>query len=486
MIERYTRPEMGLIWSEENKYKLWFDVETAVFEAMTREGIIPEEAFQKFRCRVGHPLDNGIERIKEIEEETRHDVAAFVQYLEEYYGPEIGKWFHFGLTSSDVLDTSFALQLMQASDILIKDLTDLTVTLEEMAHQYKDTVMIGRSHGIHAEPITFGLMLTSWYEETKRNVYRLLAAQQEVCCGKISGPVGTYSNVSPNVEEYVCKKLELIPSLISTQVIPRDAHAYFFTTLAVIASSLERFATQIRHMQRTEVGEVQESFGKDQKGSSAMPHKRNPILSENITGLCRLIRGYATPSLENVSLWHERDMSHSSVERVVAPDATILLDFALNRFNSVLKNLVVKEDKMRKNLESSGGLYASQTIMLALIHKGMSRNKAYKIVQHLSSMAVQEQSEFRELVICSREVSEYLNLSELNDIFDPKNGLAHVDTIFYNVYRRSSDQIEQILAKEIAQMSEEDVASNVETYFNYVEAGAFINELREKKSNPNS
>ncbi len=429
MIERYTRPEMGKIWELENKYRRWLDVEVAVCESMAELGLIPEEAAREIREKA----DFDVARIDEIEKETKHDVIAFLTNVAEYVG-DAARYIHLGLTSSDILDTAFALQLKEASAILKKDIEQLLKTLKRRAFEHKRTVMIGRSHGIHAEPITFGLKLALWYSEMTRNLERLKRATECVCYGKISGAVGTYANVDPRVEKLTCKRLGLKPAPISNQIIQRDRYAEYFTTIAIIGGSIEKIATEIRHLQRTEVREVEEYFSKGQKGSSAMPHKRNPIASENMCGLTRVLRGNAFASLENMPLWHERDISHSSVERIIAPDSTILLDYLLNRLNTVLDTLVIYPENMMKNLGLTGRLFFSQQVMLHLTQKGVSREEAYKMVQRNAMKAWEEGRDLKDILLEDEEVMSLVNEGELESIFDLGYHLKHVDTIFEQVF----------------------------------------------------
>jgi adenylosuccinate lyase len=429
MIPRYSRPEMTRIWSPENRYRIWFEIEAYACDAQAALGIIPESAARAVWERGGFEA----ERIDEIERETRHDVIAFLTNLAEHVGPE-ARFMHQGMTSSDVLDTCFAVQLTQAADILLADLDALLAVLKRRAFEHKLTPTVGRSHGIHAEPTTFGLKLAGHYAEFARNRARLLAARKEVATCAISGAVGTFANVDPRVEEYVAEKLGLEPEPISTQVIPRDRHAHFFMTLALIAAAVERFATEIRHLQRTEVREAEEYFAPGQKGSSAMPHKRNPILAENLTGLARLVRSAVVPALENVALWHERDISHSSVERVIAPDTTIALDFALARLTRLIDRLVVYPERMRQNLESLGGLVDSQRVLLALTQAGMSREDAYRIVQKNAMAAWEGQGLFSDLLKQDPEITRLLPASSIDALFDPAYHLKHVDTIFARVF----------------------------------------------------
>ncbi|HLF59457.1 MAG TPA: adenylosuccinate lyase [Alphaproteobacteria bacterium] len=429
MIPRYSRPEMAAIWEPQAKFQIWLDIELHACDAQAELGLIPKEAAKAIRKRGRFE----IERIDEIERETRHDVIAFLTNVAEHVGPE-ARFLHQGMTSSDVLDTCLAVQLARASDILLADLDAVLAALKRRAFEHKNTVCIGRSHGIHAEPTTFGLRLASFYAEYARARTRLEQARAEIATCAISGAVGTFANIDPRVEAYVARKMGLSPEPISTQVIPRDRHAMFFSVLAVIASSIERFAVEIRHLQRTELREAEEYFAPGQKGSSAMPHKRNPILSENLVGLARLVRGYAVPALENVALWHERDISHSAVERVIAPDATIALDFALARLADLVEQLVVYPERMRTNLESSGGLAFSQQVLLALINKGLSREDAYRIVQRNAMAAWEGKGGFRDLLAADKDVSQHLSAKEYDALFDLGYHLMHVDTIFKRVF----------------------------------------------------
>ncbi|GED61441.1 adenylosuccinate lyase [Brevibacillus formosus] len=425
MIERYSRPEMRAIWTEENKFKAWLEVEILACEAWSKLGVIPEEDVKKL-------WDNAtfdINRIYEIEEETRHDVVAFTRAVSETLGEE-KKWVHYGLTSTDVVDTALSYLLRQANEILEKDIQDFIEILADKAREHKDTVCMGRTHGVHAEPTTFGLKLALWHEEMKRNLARFQAAKKEVAYGKISGAVGTYANIDPFVEAYVCEKLGLSAAPISTQTLQRDRHAEYMATLALIATSLEKFATEIRGLQKSEMREVEEAFAKGQKGSSAMPHKRNPIGSENICGLARVIRGHMLTSYENVSLWHERDISHSSAERVILPDATQALNYMLRRFMNIVKNLTVFPENMKRNMDRTFGLIYSQQVMLKLIEKGMSREQAYDTVQPRAMQAWEEQRSFRAIVEEDATVSSTLSKEELDECFDYRYHLKHVDTIF--------------------------------------------------------
>lgn len=429
MIPRYSREKMAAIWSQENKYTKWLDVEVAACEAMVKLGLAPAAAVDNIKAKA---VIN-VARIDEIEAVTRHDVIAFVSSLTEVIG-EDGRFIHMGLTSSDVLDTALAVQLKEASDLLLEDLDDLLAVLKRRALEHKKTLMIGRSHGIHAEPITFGLKLALWYAEMRRNRARLERAREAVSCGKISGAVGTFSFVDPFVEEYVCRKLGLAPAPVASQIVQRDRHAEFFSTLAIVASSLDKFAQEIRLLQRTEVREAEEYFSPGQKGSSAMPHKRNPVLSENISGLSRLVRSYALAALEDVALWHERDISHSSVERVIAPDATIALDFMLGRFTGLMDKLVVYPDRMLANLNMTHGVIFSQRVLLSLIEKGTTREDAYAIVQENAMKSWQEGIEFRKLLGQDERVQKHLNAADLDAIFDVNHFLKHLDYIFERVF----------------------------------------------------
>lgn len=425
MIDRYTRPEMGAIWTEENKFHAWLEVEVLACEAWAELGEIPKEDVQKIREKATF----SVERIKEIEEETRHDVVAFTRTVSESLGEE-KKWVHYGLTSTDVVDTALSYLLKQANTILLKDIENFIAILKHKAQEHKYTVMMGRTHGVHAEPTTFGLKLALWYEEMKRNLERFKQAAQGVEFGKISGAVGTYANIDPFVEKYVCEKLGLTPAPISTQTLQRDRHAYYLATLALIATSIEKFATEIRGLQKSEVREVEEFFAKGQKGSSAMPHKRNPIGSENMTGMARVIRGYMLTAYENVSLWHERDISHSSAERIILPDATIALNYMLNRFSNIVKNLTVFPENMKRNMDRTLGLIYSQRVLLSLIDKGWVRETAYDTVQPLAMQAWEQQVPFRSLVESNEKIMATLSKEELADCFDYHYHLKHVDTIF--------------------------------------------------------
>ncbi|MFQ5851769.1 MAG: adenylosuccinate lyase [Candidatus Binatia bacterium] len=429
MIDRYSRPEMGRIWSEQNRFQRWLEIEILVIEALARIGEVPRKAVGRIKKKAR--IDVG--RIRKIDEEVRHEVIAFLRCLAESLGDD-ARFIHVGLTSSDIMDTGLALQLKEASSLLAEDVRGLMKVLRQQAFKYKRTPMIGRTHGVHAEPITFGLKLALWYEEMRRNLARLEKAADEISFGKVSGVVGTFAQVSPEVEAYVCKKSGLKPDPISSQIIQRDRHAFFFATLAVIASSLEKFAVEIRHLQRTEVLEAEEPFAEEQMGSSAMPHKRNPILSENISGLARLLRSYAVAALENVSLWHERDISHSSVERVIAPDATILLDFMLHRSAYILKHLCVYPETMRRNLERSGGAIFSEKVLLRLVDKGLSRDVAYRIVQRHALKVGRDGGDLKREILQDPQTRRYLSSSEIEEIWDIKHYLRNVGLIFQRVF----------------------------------------------------
>ena len=429
MIPRYSRPVMAKIWEPENRFRIWLDIEVRACEALAGRGEIPWEAARAVRERGGFD----IARIDEIEAEVRHDVIAFLTSLAEHVGPE-ARFVHQGMTSSDVLDTCLAVQLTQAADLLLDDLDALMEALKRRAFEHRMTLTIGRSHGVHAEPTTFGLKLAGHHAEFARNRDRLRAARADIATCAISGPVGTFASVDPEVEAQVAAGLGLVPEPVSTQVIPRDRHAMFFATLGVIASSVERLATEIRHLQRTEVREVEEYFAPGQKGSSAMPHKRNPVLTENLTGLARLVRSHVVPAMENVALWHERDISHSSVERVIAPDATIALDFALARLAGVIDRLVVYPDIMQANLDRLGGLVHSQRVLLALTGKGMGRDEAYSAVQRNAMPVWLEGRGFLEMLMADGEVRAWLDAAELEALFDTGDHTRHVDTVFARVF----------------------------------------------------
>ncbi|ECB9646254.1 adenylosuccinate lyase [Listeria monocytogenes] len=425
MLERYTRKEMGNIWTEQNRYQAWLEVEILACEAWAELGDIPKEDVAKIRANAKFDVD----RIHEIELETRHDVVAFTRSVSESLGTE-RKWVHYGLTSTDVVDTANSYLLKQANEILRKDLENFIAIIGEKAKEHKYTVTMGRTHGVHAEPTTFGLKLALWYEEMKRNLERFNFAADGVEFGKISGAVGTYANIDPFVEAYVCEKLGTTPAPISTQTLQRDRHAEYLATLALIATSVEKFAVEVRALQKSEVREVEEFFAKGQKGSSAMPHKRNPIGSENVTGLARVIRGHMVTAYENVPLWHERDISHSSAERIILPDSTILLDYILNRFGNIVKNLTVFPENMKRNMDRTLGLIYSQRVLLALIDKGLAREAAYDVVQPRAMEAWEKQVPFRELVEQDATITENLSAEEIADCFDYNYHLKNVDLIF--------------------------------------------------------
>lgn len=425
MIERYTREEMGQIWSDENRYRAWLEVELLACEAWSELGVIPKEDVKKLRENASFD----IKRILEIEEETKHDVVAFTRAVSETLGDE-KKWVHYGLTSTDVVDTALSYLIKQANEIIRNDIVNFIDILANKAKEHKYTIMMGRTHGVHAEPTTFGLKLALWYEEMKRNLKRFDEASEAIAYGKLSGAVGTYANIDPFIEKYVCEKLGLKPAPISTQTLQRDRHAQYMATLALIATSIEKMAVEIRGLQKSETREVEEFFAKGQKGSSAMPHKRNPIGSENMTGMARVIRGFMMTAYENVPLWHERDISHSSAERIIIPDATIALNYMLNRFSKIVENLVVYEENMKKNMDRTFGLIYSQRVLLALIDKGFAREKAYDTVQPLAMQAWEEQVSFPDLVKQHEEIKVTLTKEELEDCFDPKYHLKNVDYIF--------------------------------------------------------
>jgi adenylosuccinate lyase len=432
MIPRYSRPEMTAVWSPETRFRIWFEIEAYASEAMAEIGVIPKAA-AKAIWEKGAAAKFDVARIDEIEKVTKHDVIAFLTHLAEFIGPD-ARFVHLGLTSSDVLDTCLAVQLRRASDILVADVDALLAALKRRALEHKMTPTVGRSHGVHAEPTTFGLKLAFAYAEFARARARLVTAREEISTCAISGAVGTFANIDPRVETYVAAKLDLKSEPISTQVIPRDRHAAFFATLGVVASSVERLATEIRHLQRTEVMEAEEFFSEGQKGSSAMPHKRNPVLAENLTGLARMVRSAVTPALEDVALWHERDISHSSVERMIGPDATITLDFALARLAGVIDKLVVYPEAMQKNLDRLGGLIHSQRVLLALAQKGVSRDDAYALVQRNAMPVWRGEGEFLKLLKADKDVVKALSVRELEALFDLGHHLKHVDTIFERVF----------------------------------------------------
>ena len=432
MIPRYARDEMAAIWSPQTRFRIWFEIEAHAADRMAELGVIPKEAAAKVWEKGRHAAFN-VERIDEIEREVKHDVIAFLTHLAEIVGPE-ARFVHQGMTSSDVLDTCLSVQLARASDILLKDIDRVLAALKKRAFEHKMTLTVGRSHGIHAEPTTFGVKLATFYAEFQRARKRLLAAREEIAVCAISGAVGTFANIDPSVEEHVARKMGLAVELVSTQIIPRDRHAAFFATLGVIASSIERLATEIRHLQRTEVLEAEEYFSPGQKGSSAMPHKRNPVLTENLTGLARLVRMCVIPAMENVALWHERDISHSSVERGIGPDATIHLDFALNRLGGVIENLVVYPDRMRENLNRLGGLVHSQRVLLALTQAGASREDSYRLVQRNAMPAWRGEGAFLDNLKADADVTAKLKPADLDALFDDAHHTKQVDTIFRRVF----------------------------------------------------
>jgi len=429
MISRYTRPEMAKLWSLKNKYQKWLEIEILVCEAWAEKGVIPKEALAKIKEKASF----SVERIAEIETQVKHDVIAFISNVEENIGPE-GRYLHLGLTSSDILDTANAVLLKEAMEIILEDVEEVMSILREQAFAYKDTPMIGRSHGVHAEPITFGLKLALWYEEMRRNKKRLQQAKEDISYGKISGAVGTFAHLEPEIEEYVCPKLGLKPAPITNQIIQRDRYAHYFTALAILAGTIEKIALEIRHLQRTEVLEVEEPFTKGQKGSSAMPHKRNPIQCENLCGLARLVRTNAIAALENIALWHERDISHSSVERVIMPDSTILSDFMLHRLKKILANMEVYPERMLKNLNLTKGLIFSQALLLALVKKGLPRQKAYEMIQDCAMRVWQGEQDLKTQVLSHKEIKVYLTPAEIEKIFDLKYCLRHVDKIFARIF----------------------------------------------------
>jgi len=432
MIPRYSRPAMTAIWSPESRFRIWFEIEAHATTALAEIGVVPKEAAETVWAK-GRDAVFDVARIDAIEAVTKHDVIAFLTHLAEIVGPE-ARFVHQGMTSSDVLDTCLNVQLVRAADILIADVDALLDALKARAFEHKLTPTIGRSHGIHAEPVTFGLKLAQAHAEFQRNRRRLVAAREEVATCAISGAVGTFANIDPRVEVYVAEKMELTAEPVSTQVIPRDRHAQFFATLGVVASSLERLAIEIRHLQRTEVLEAEEFFSEGQKGSSAMPHKRNPVLTENITGLARMVRGYVTPALENVALWHERDISHSSVERMIGPDATVTLDFALARMTGVIEKLLIYPANMQKNLDRLGGLVHSQRVLLALTQAGVSREDSYRLVQRNAMPVWRGEGDFLELLKADSEVTAALSPEQIEECFDLGYHFKHVDTIFSRVF----------------------------------------------------
>lgn len=428
MIPRYTRPELEKIWSDENKFSIWLQIEILAVEAHSKLGLVPESAVEEIKSKAKFD----VKRILEIEEKVKHDVVAFLTNVAENVG-EASKYIHFGMTSSDVLDTCLAVQMKQAGEIILDDLEKLAEVLRKKAIEHKYTLMIGRTHGVHAEPITLGFKFALWFEETKRNIERMKKAIENISYGKIAGAVGTYDNVDPFVEKYVCEKLGLKVEPVSTQIIQRDRHAEYLTTLAVIASSLEKFATEIRHLQRTEVLEAEEYFSEGQKGSSAMPHKRNPVRCERVSGLARVVRANALAALENIALWHERDISHSSVERIIIPDSTTLVDFMLTEMIDIIDKLLIYPDRMEKNLNLTNGLIFSQKVLLALIEKGLTREKAYDVVQRNAMRSWRTGENFAQLLKGDPDVSKYMSNDEIDKIFDYKSVLAKIDYIFEKI-----------------------------------------------------
>ncbi|SDK37096.1 adenylosuccinate lyase [Sediminibacillus albus] len=428
MIDRYTREEMGSIWTDENKYKAWLEVEILACEAWSELGVIPKQDVEKLRVNASFDVS----RILEIEQETRHDVVAFTRAVSETLGEE-RKWVHYGLTSTDVVDTALSYLLKQANDILRKDIKQFIDILANKAKEHQHTVMMGRTHGVHAEPTTFGLKMALWYEEMKRNLERFDAAAKTIETGKLSGAVGTYANIDPFVEKYVCEKLGLAAAPVSTQTLQRDRHAHYVSTLSLIATSIEKFAVEIRNLQKTETREVEEFFAKGQKGSSAMPHKRNPIGSENMTGMARVLRGHMVTAYENVALWHERDISHSSAERIILPDATIALNYMLHRFSTIVKNLTVFPENMKANIDKTYGVIFSQRVLLTLIDAGMSREEAYDLVQPNAMKAWEEGIPFRELVESEQKITALLSKEQIADCFDYTYHLKNVDGVFERI-----------------------------------------------------
>jgi len=429
MIKRYTGPEMGAIWSEQRRYETWLEVELAAADAMAEAGIVPAEAARELRARASFD----VARIEEIEQTTQHDVIAFTTAVAERAGPA-ARWLHFGLTSSDVIDTAQAIQMRDACDLIVKGIAGLMDAVRTRAQEHRQTPMIGRTHGVHAEPMTFGVKLAVWYAELQRDLDRILRAREVICVGKLSGAVGTFAHLDPAIEARVCERLGLLPAPVASQVIQRDRHAELVTALAITAASLEKFALEIRGLQKTEIGEVEEPFGKGQKGSSAMPHKRNPIGCEQITGLARLLRGNATAALENVALWHERDISHSSVERVILPDSFIALDHMLRRFTRIVRGMVVYPERMRENLERSRGVVFSGTVLLELARRGVSREQAYEWVQRNAMRAFHEHRDFKGLLLADADVMRVLSADDVHRAFDLSEQLRNVDGIFSRVF----------------------------------------------------
>lgn len=429
MIDRYTLPEMAAIWAPEKKFDNWLKIQISVCEALAERGEIPKEAVSEIKRKAKFD----IARIDEIEKEVKHDVIAFLTCVSEHVG-EASRYLHLGMTSSDMVDTAFAMQMKEASSLILKLLKRLGEAIKSQAFRHKNTAMIGRSHGIHAEPITFGLKMANWYAENQRNIERMKRARERISVGQISGAVGTYANIDPDVEESVCKKLGLKPAAVSTQIIQRDRHAEYFTTLAIIAGSIDKFATEIRHLQRTEVLEVEEFFSSKQKGSSAMPHKRNPVVSEQMSGLARVVRGNAFAALENIPLWHERDISHSSVERVIGPDSTLLIHYMLTKMSALVERLVVYPENMQKNLEKTKGLFFSQNILLALTRKGVQRDAAYRMVQRNAMRVWEKGGNFLSLLKKDKEIGKHLSARELEKSFNLKSHLKNIDQIFNRVF----------------------------------------------------
>jgi adenylosuccinate lyase len=431
MIPRYSRPEMAGLWEPENRYRAWLEVELAACEANAKLGLIPGKALMNIKKKAAF----NVARIDALEKIVKHDVIAFLTAVGENVGPD-SRYIHLGLTSSDVLDTSLASLMRKASDIIVKDIRAVLSTLKQKAKQHKNTVMIGRSHGVHAEPVTFGLKMALWYEEMGRALERMMRARDVISVGKVSGAVGTFANIDPFVETYVCRKLRLKPEPVATQVVQRDRHAEFLSALALIASSIEKFSVELRHLQRTEVLEAEEFFSEGQKGSSAMPHKRNPISAENLSGLARVVRSNAVAAMENIALWHERDISHSSVERIIIPDSTILIDYMLVRFNSLIGKLFVYPQNMKRNMELSKGLFHSETVMLALVRKGLSRETAYAYVQRDAMEVWKQGGDFKQRLQNDRDIRKYLSSREIDDCFDLSHTLKKVDYLFKRVFKK--------------------------------------------------
>lgn len=434
MIPRYTRKDMAAVWEPENRFRKWLQIEIFACEAMARLGLVPPSALKEIKRKAGFEVS----RIEELEKTVKHDVIAFLTAVSEQVGPA-ARYLHWGLTSSDVLDTSLAMQLVEAAELLETDLEGFLQVLKRLAFEHRTTVMVGRTHGMHAEPTTFGLKVALWYAEMERDQERLRRAKETVRVGKMSGAVGTFAHLSPEVEAYVCRKCGLKPAPISSQIIQRDRHAEFFTTLALIGTSIDKIGVEIRHLQRTEVSEAEEPFTQGQKGSSAMPHKRNPIGAENLCGLARVLRGNALASLENVALWHERDISHSSVERVIAPDSTILLDYMLDRVTRLMDQLVVYPENMKANLERTRGMIFSEGILLKLVQKGLSREEAYALVQKAAFRSLQEKEDFQGILLKDRPILRYLNARDIQECFDLSHTLRHVDAIFQRVFGTRSE-----------------------------------------------